>query len=74
MQCAPLGAHSCNHVEFHVNVPLCIRFARWKILCCSYSSARDPYPDISQHHDSCCVGSVRVSDSVAEIPISAASV
>ena len=26
------------------------------------------------HHDRCCVGSVRVSDSVAEIPITAASV
>ena len=73
MQCVPLGAHSCNHVEFHVNVPLCMRLLVGNSVLFLLHRKRSVSGHVS-HHDRCCVGSVRVSDSVAEIPISAAPV
>ena len=73
-----IGAHS-NRVEFHVNVPMCIRFVlrqpRGGKSCVVVPITLHTIHigHASHHHDRCCVGSDRVSDSVAEKHISASS-
>ena len=73
-----IGAHS-NHVEFHVNVytfrsnVVVHQEVGNYVLFVPITPHTIHIGHASHHHDRCCVGSDRLSDSVAEKPISASS-
>ena len=73
-----IGAHS-NHVEFHVNVytfrsnVVVHQEVGNYVLFVPVTPHTIHIGHASHHHDRCCVGSDRLSDSVAEKPISASS-